>query len=58
MQGEAMVQAGIAENLFTCSGGTWRDPVRIVITKIRPSGGGGEHSVDKSMENGVSFPLT
>lgn len=57
MQDGAIVQVGIAENLFTSSGSAWRDPVRIVITKIRPSGGCGEHSMGKSMENGV-FPLT
>lgn len=57
MQDGAIVQAGIAENLFTSSGSAWRDPVRIVITKIRPSGGCGEHSMGKSMENGV-FPLS
>lgn len=54
-----MVQADIAESLFTCSGGAWRDPVRIVITKIRPSGGCGEHSMGASKENGVfSLNLT
>lgn len=55
MQGGAIVQAGIAENLLTCFGGAWRDPVRIVITKIKPSEGCGEHSMGKSMEKGI-FP--